>query len=192
MNIVYEILRKLSYLKPNEFYNDKILEYFLKSSLENYFDDNDKYEITINIKNNYLEVNNLTTNEEYLIFKKNNVIDFINKKTNEILFYIKNDADKISCITNKHIKIIKNSDESETYLLIINEDDNQQFITLTNLKVKISNKDYYELKINSQKAKIIGISLDYSSKYDQIFSYLEMYFNKINHIKKRKISLLKN
>ena len=59
MNIVPEIIRKLSYLKPNEFYNERILEYFLKNGLDNYFDYNDEYEITINIKNNYLEISKL-------------------------------------------------------------------------------------------------------------------------------------
>ncbi len=172
MNIVYEILRKLSYLKPKEFYNDKILEYFLKTNLDNYFQPNDNFDITINIKDNYLEINNLTTNEEYLLFKKINTIDFINKKNNEILFHIKNDADKISSINNKEIKTIKNNDDNEQYLLISYDNNEGKIITLTNLKVKISNKEYFELKINNQKSKIIGILLD-SNKYEKIFNCLE-------------------
>lgn len=190
MNIVYEILRKLNVLKPQECYNDKILEYFIKSNLINYFNENDDIDITINIKNNYLEVNNLTTAEEYIISKKSNTIDFINKNSNEILFHIKNDGNKISCVNNKQIKTIKIDEDSETYLLINN---NEQFITLTNLKVKISNKDYYELKINNQKAKIIGISIDNLHKYEQIFNYLENNFiDKIVLKKSKKFSFYRN
>ena len=179
MNIVYEILRKLSVLKPQEYYNEKILEYFIKDNLNKYFNKNDETDITINIKNNYLEINNLTTTEEYIILKKSNTIDFINKNTNETLFHVKNEGDKISCITNDHVKSIKITEDNETYLLIYNE----QFITLTNLKVKISNKDYYEMKINNQKAKIIGISED-DNKYEQIFNYLEANINNKKSLKK--------
>ena len=183
MNIVYEILRKLTYLKPKEFYNDKILEYFFTSNLANYFQANDNYEITINIKNNNLEITNLTTHEEYLILKNDNKIDFINKLSKEILFHIRIDADKISCISNDFIKTIKCNKDSETYLLMTNN--NGQIITLANLKVKISNKDYFELKINNQKSKIVGILLDDYNKYEQIFNYLETKINRKQKARKR-------
>ncbi len=179
MNIVHEVLRKLSYLKPNEFYNDKILEYFFKTSLKDYFDINDKYEITINIKNNYLEITNLTTNEEYLIEKKENSLDFINKNTNEILFHIRNNAETVSLVNKNNIKNIKLSGDNEIYSIINNADGN--ILTLLELKVKISNKDYFELRNKQLKSKIIGLSLT-DDKYEQIFTYLD---NKINQDKKR-------
>lgn len=179
MNIVPEVLRKLSYLKPNEFYNDKILEYFLKTSLKDYFDINDNYEITINIKNNYLELTNLTTNEEYLIEKKENSLDFINKKTNEILFHIRNNAETVSLVNKNNIKNIKLSEDNEIYSIINNADGN--ILTLSELKVKISNKDYFELRNKQLKSKIVGLSLTDDDKYEQIFTYLD---NKVNQEKK--------
>ena len=179
MSIVYELLRKLSYLKPHEVFNEKILEYFLKLSLKEYFNNNDKYEITINIKNNHLEITNLTTNEEYLIEKKENSLDFIKKETNEILFHIRNNAETVSLVNKNNIKNIKLSEYNEIYSIINNNDGN--IFTLSDLKVKISNKDYFELRNKQQKAKIIGISLTNDNKYEQIFTYLD---NKINQEKK--------
>ena len=169
MNIVYEILRKLSYLKPVEYYDERILNYFLKSSLRDYFNDTDKYEITINIKNNYIEIINLRTNEEYLIEKKENSLDFINKNTNEILFNIINTPDKISLIGTKAIKLIKINEENEQYYIINNNNGN--VLVLSDLKVKISNKDYFELKYNNTKTKLIGLSFDNTNKYETIFNY---------------------
>lgn len=169
MNIVYEVLRKLNYLKPHEIYNERVLSYFLKTSLRNYFNENDKYEITINIKNNYLEITNLVTSEEYFIEKKNNSLDFINKNNNEILFHISYNNDKLSLIEKKAIKIVKIEEDSEQYSLINNEDGN--ITTLSDLKIKISNKNFYELK-NNQKTKLVGLILNDENKYEQIFSYL--------------------
>ena len=173
MNIVYEILRKLSVLKPQEYYNEKILEYFIKDNLNKYFNKNDDFDITINIKDNILEISNITTSEEYIVQKKMNTIDFINKKTNEILFHIKNEV-------NKQIKTVKLNKENEVYSLVINDENKNKLITLTELKVKISNKDYFEIKIDEQKPSLIGLSLD-DDKYEQIFNYLEA---KINNEKK--------
>ena len=180
MKIEYAILRKLSILKPQENYNDNIMKYFFKTNLTNYFKETDDFDITINIKDNILEISNITTNEEYIVQKKMNTIDFINKKTNEILFHIKNEVNNISCVDNKQIKTVKLNQEKEVYSLVINDNNKNRLITLTELKVKISNKDYFEIKIDEQKPSLIGLSLD-DDKYEQIFNYLEA---KINNEKK--------
>ena len=180
MKIEYAILRKLSILKPQENYNDNIMKYFFKTNLTNYFKETDDFDITINIKDNILEISNITTNEEYIVQKKMNTIDFINKKTNEILFHIKNEVNNISCVDNKQIKTVKVNKENEVYSLVINDNNKNRLITLTELKVKISNKDYFEIKIDEQKPSLIGLSLD-DDKYEQIFNYLEA---KINNEKK--------
>ncbi len=180
MKIEYAILRKLSILKPQENYNDNIMKYFFKTNLTNYFKETDDFDITINIKDNILEISNITTSEEYIVQKKMNTIDFINKKTNEILFHIKNEVNNISCVDNKQIKTVKVNKENEVYSLVINDNNKNRLITLTELKVKISNKDYFEIKIDEQKPSLIGLSLD-DDKYEQIFNYLEA---KINNEKK--------
>lgn len=179
MNIVYEVLRKLSYLKPHVLYNESILKYFLETSLKNYFNEDDQYEITINIKNNYLEVTNLTANKDYLIEKKENSIDFIKKDTNEILFHIRNIYDKVNLVDKKSVKNVRLDETNEVYSIINNSDGN--VATLADLRVKISNKNYFEFKNNQQKAKIIGIPIDADNKYEQIFNYLD---EKIKHEKK--------
>ena len=180
MKIEYAILRKLSILKPQENYNDNIMKYFFKTNLTNYFKETDDFDITINIKDNILEISNITTSEEYIVQKKMNTIDFINKKTNEILFHIKNEVNNISCVDNKQIKTVKLNKENEVYSLVINDNNKNRLITLTELKVKISNKDYFEIKSDEQKPSLIGLSLD-DDKYEQIFNYLEA---KINNEKK--------
>lgn len=181
MNIVYDIIRKVKYLKPSEFYNERILEYFLKTSLKNYFNDEDNYEIIFNVKNNYLEITNLSSSEEYLIEKKENSLDFI--KNNEILFHIKNNIDKISLVENNDIKIIKLNEDNEQYSIINNSDG--IIYTLSDLKVKISNKNYFELRNSEGRTKIIGIVTEEKNKYEQIFNYLEQKIINKPKIKKR-------
>ena len=188
MNIVYEVLKKLNRLKPSELYNERILQYFLKTGFKDYFNDNDKFEITINLKNNYLEIINLNTNEEYLFEKKDNSLDFIQKKTNEILFHIRNNIDNISLIHKKAITIVKFKEDNEEYSIIDNNDG--KIVTLSDLKIKISNKDYFELKTKNQKTKIIGLALN-ENKYEQIFSFLNKYIfdNKKERVRKRILNL---
>lgn len=173
MNIVYELLKKISYLKPTQHYNNEIIAYFFRDNLSNYFNNDDKFEITINLKQNFIELTNLTNGEEYIIDKKDNCLCFSNKK--EILFVIKNDGETYSCVNKERVKTIKTK---EQYSLM---NENNDIVALTDLKVKISDKDYFELKNSKDKTHLVGLGLDDDNlKYDKIFSYLE------NNLKKDK------
>ena len=181
MNIAKEILFKTKYLKPripNLNYN--VLNYFLSDNLRNYFNIDDSYDITINSFTNSLEITNLNTLEKFILEKNNNIIKFRNK--NELLFQIEIQDNMIFDVCNNMTKMIVNN---EKYILIANS----KIISLTDLKIKVNEKNYFELK-NNNDSQIINLSFNDSNRYNVIFNYLKKNINKEkNKVRKRVLNL---
>ena len=187
MNIVNEIIMKLKYLKSKEEINLTALKFLLNNDLQPYFNYDDAYEITINLNNNSLEIKNLSTLEEFGLLKKDNLLEFINKRNKELLFWLKYNNEQISDTKNNMTRVISN----DKFILINRQNDTSQIISLSDFKIKIYGNNYWELKRQPQNnSKIVNLNYNDENKYDVIFKFLEdNLYKKENRVRKRILNL---